>query len=339
MILYINDHLPIGDRLSSELEWLTSAEIVRVSDAAAVEEFAQLPRILPGMLRRNVSWRGAMPLVPHRWTPPILEDREFDTAYVYNPGFFLSKVVAGCSRRVVMRDSGYANYVRHRVRPRKALPRLLAGRSPLFQTWGEERWIDDIQVVRPDLVPIRVRGKASRITLDGFMAELSAERSLALAQSFFGEQHPALEMDGPTALIVTQPIDQLEMCTTAQKLELYEALAERVRQHGFDVVVKPHPREVVAPLAGSPQIPQAFPIEGWTYLERSPFDLAVSLNSAALSDEHVRFAERRLQLVPPDRFYPRYWNSWPAMIERSFENAEPTFRPSSSDTGNRGPST
>ncbi len=339
MILYINDHLPIDDRLSSSLERLTSARIVRVSDAAAVEEFAQLPKRFPGMLRRNLSWRGGRPLSPHRWTPGMLKDREFDVAYVYNPGFFLSKVVAGRSRRVVMRDSGYANYVRHRVPPARALPRLLAGRSPVFQTWGEERWIDEIQVVRPDLVPARVRGKASRITLDRFMARLSAERSLALTLAFYGEPPLALELDGPTALIVTQPIDQLEMCTTAQKLELYESLAERLRQHGFDVVVKPHPREQVAALAGCQHIPQAFPIEGWTYLGRPPFDLAVSLNSAALSDEDLGFARRRLQLVPPDRFYPRYWDTWPAMIDRSFDGAAPTFHPSAPDAGDLGPGT
>ena len=68
------------------------------------------------MIRRNVSWSGGWrPIGPSSWVPSFLANRTFEIGYVYHPGFFLSKVVAGRCDKVVMRDSGYANYVTHRV--------------------------------------------------------------------------------------------------------------------------------------------------------------------------------------------------------------------------------
>ena len=305
-VLYIDDQLPLDDRLLHSLATLANAEIARVSDRAAVDSFAKFPRFVPAMLRRNLSWTaGRSPLRPSSWTPAFLSERNFETGYVYHPGFFLSKVVAGRCRRVVMRDSGYANYVRHRVPWTRKVPRLLAGRSPTFQTWGEEPWVDEIQVVRPDQLPNHVRHKASRATLDDFMGRLSNERARAVATSFWGDIAPPAARRRPTALILTQPIDHLGICTTSQKSALYAELADRLRQDGLDIVVKHHPRESTPVLPHESSIPAPFPIEAWAWLGQPRFELAVSINSASLAAPEVSFAEQRLQLVPPDRFYPK----------------------------------
>lgn len=323
LVLFIEDRLPLGDDLGQSLAALTNAEIVRVSDHSAIESFARLPRFLPPMLRRNLSWTGAWtPVRPSTWTPAFLSGRRFGTGYVYHPGFFLSKVVAGHSDRVVMRDDGYANYVRHRVPLKRVVPRLLAGRSPRYQTWGEEPWVDEIQVVRPDQLPHRIQHKASRLMLDDLMSEMSDHQARKLANAFWGSTEPPATGEHPTALILTQPLDQLGICTTTEKADLYQEIVDRVRKRGLDIVVKCHPRERKPVLQNEQQIPAAFPIEAWIWIGQPRFDLAVSLNSTSLSDPKASFAQQTLQLIPPERFYAEHWKDWPALIDGAFDDPQ-----------------
>lgn len=320
LVLFIDDQLPLSRDLRIALGSLTGAEFRCVSDVGAIDEFARLPTSLPDMLRRNLSWTGPRPVTPFGWTPDYLDGRTFDTAYVYHPGFFLSKVVAGRCRRVVMRDSGYSNYVPHRVPIRRALPRLFAGRSPRRQIWGEERWVDEIEVVRPDQLPEQVRHKAVRRTLDEMMSQLPPERAYSVARAFWGD-HPFPETAGDsTALLITQPIERLEICSSSEKHALYSSITTRLRRLGYRVVVKPHPRDVEDALPDEPQLPAPFPIEAWHWLGQEPFELAVSLNSAALSDDQVSFADDHLQLVPPTQFYAAFWPTWPTLIDRAFHS-------------------
>ena len=321
LLLFIDDQLELDDRLLHALAEETGAEIVRLSDRGAIESFARLPGCLPPMLRRNVSWAsGARPITPSMWSPTALAGRRFGTGYVYHPGFFLSKVLAGHCDTVVMRDSGYANYVRHRVTWGRAVPRLLAGRSPRYQTWGEERWVDRIEVVRPEGLPPRVRHKASRLTLDQLMGSLPRDRARSLAAAFWTGPRPAASRHKPAALLLTQPIDQLGICTTDQKVLLYSEIADRLRSRGFEIVVKTHPRDHTPVLTCEEQIPAAFPIEGWAWLGAPPFELAVSLNSTSLSEPTAPLALQTHQLIPPDRFYRKDWAEWTNIINRSLDD-------------------
>lgn len=319
LILFSDDFLPLADDLLTELASLSGAEIVRVSDRSAIDAFARLPRAIPAQVRRNISWtdRGR-PIGPASWSPASLVDRCFDTGYVYHPGFFLSKVIAGRCTTVVMRDSGYANYVRHRVPWRRRFARLVAGRSSRFQTWGEEPWVDRIEVARPDMLPEHVRHKSSRLTLDELMHRLPPDVARSLAQAFWGDAPTVSIGNRPTALLLTQPIDQLGICTRAQKHELYDVLARRLREQHFDIVVKPHPRELEPALPQLPRAPAPFPIEAWAWLGQPPFAVAVSLNSTSLASLDSSLAVRRLQLVPRERFYSAYWNEWPGHIDEAF---------------------
>lgn len=317
IVLFIDDHLPLDHSLRQELESLTGIRIRCVSDLGAIAEFSRLPHWVPDMLRRNLSWHNCCPVTPFRWAPRDLRNRQFEVAFVYHPGFFLSKVVAGRSQRVIMRDSGYANYVYHRVPKRRKALRLLAGRSPLRQVWGEERWVDAIEVVRPDQLPRRARHKGSKLTLDQLMNRLPRDQSRQIARAFWGSG-PVLSIDNSTALLVTQPIEQLGICSPTEKRQLYSQIVARLRALNFNIVVKPHPRETLPPLPGEVCLPAAFPIEAWTWLDQPQFDLAISLNSAALADSQVSFAARHLQLVPPSYFFAEYWNQWPSLIEASF---------------------
>ncbi len=324
LVLFIADRLDLDPELRRSLEQLVGAQIVATSDRAAVEDYARLPAWMPAIVRRNASWApGGRPTGPAHWSMPLLGNRTFDVAYVYHPGFFLSKVVAGRSARVVMRESGYANYVQHRVAPGKALARLAFGRSPIHQVWGEERWVDEIQVVRPDQLPPSVRHKGSRLAVDDVMRQLPPTTSRAIARAFWGDAPAVPPTTAPTALVLTQPIDQLGLCTTSEKEALYEEIADRLTDLGYDIVVKAHPRELQRVLTQRPHIPAAFPIEAWGWLGHRAFDLAVSLNSTSLVDESATFAHRAIQLVPPTSFYADYRRDWPGFISSSLSTVRP----------------
>lgn len=324
VLLYLEDHLGLDDHLCRELSAVTGAEIVRASDRSEIERFARLPRWMPGIVRRNLSLdRVGRPIVANRWSGSSIGERSFDVAYVYHPGYFMSKVVSGRAEAVVMRDCGYAAYVRHRVPWSRKLPRLLAARSARWQTWGEEPWVDLIQVARPELLPSSVRPKAEPLTVDELLGRLDASTARQVGSAFWGDADPIVIGEEPTALLLTQPIDDLGMCSSAEKRDLYETLAERLRVRGYDVVVKPHPRESAGVLDDVPTLPPSFPIEAWVYCGHRPFDVAVSLNSAALAPTAVSFAARTVQLVPHERFYPAFRAQWNGHIEHAF-SALPT---------------
>lgn len=319
LILFIGDHLPFDAEFQARLARHARADIVVVSDDEAVEEYSRLPRWFPGQIRRNLNWtsRGALQR-PQDWTPSFLTGRSFKNAYVYHPGFFLSKVVAGHCEKVIMRESGYANYVRHRVPVRRMGLRLLARRHPLRQTWGEEPWVDEIQVMRPDQLPPNVRSKATKLTLEDLRGRLDPATARDIALLFWPDSEPATVGPGPTALIATQPIDQLGMCSTEQKFALYEDLAGRLEHEGYTVIVKPHPREQQVAMTNRQQLPRSFPIEAWTWIGQEPFDVAVSLNSTSLLDPGSSLAHSQLQLIAPDRFYAEHWSAWPTMIAEAY---------------------
>ncbi len=321
-IVYIDDAMPVGTETGERLSSLVGADLLRVSDDGQIDSFARLPRFAPAILRRNLSWADRRPIGPTSWEASVLADRRFATGFVYHPGFFLSKVLVGRCDRIVMRDSGYANYVKHKVPARRMLPRLLAGRSPRYQIWGEERWVDHIEVARPDQLPGRVQHKASRLSLPDLRCRITDEHARALARSFFDDA-TVPDIDDPSALLLTQPLEQIGICTYEEKRELYEGIASALRRSGFHVVVKAHPRELAPALEQYEQLPRAFPAEAWSWLGRPPFDLAVSLNSTSLAADDPSFARSRLQLIPPTAFYARHWTEWPTMIERALSELGP----------------
>lgn len=308
-IAFIDDRLPLDPDRMAAIANLADAEVITVSDHQAIEEFARLPRWMPNIVRRNITW-ASRPVTPLSWCPDWLPGGGIEVGYVYHPGFFLSKVVAGRADHVVMRDSGFANYVRHRVPLFKAVLRLAVGRSPRYQVWGEEPWIDEIEVAQPDRLPEPARSKAHRLTADTLMSNISGDGARRLALTLWGDD-PVPELSSrPTALLLTQPLDMIGMASTTEKSDLYQELSAEIDRAGYDLVVKHHPRDTTPVLADKPTIPAHFPVEAWRWLDRRPFDLAVALNSTSLAAGDQSVAAQIIQLVEPTRFYPRYWPDW-----------------------------
>lgn len=311
VVIYLEDEVPVPAALRARLAHVSPlTEFIFTTDAAQQSAFARAPDWVPGVIRRNLSWRNLLPMRPAHWQPPFLLGRRFATGYVSHAGFFLTKVIAGLCDRIVLRESGLNNYIALSVPPLKAVLRALSGLSPFSQIWGEAPWIAQIEVARPEDLPRRVRAKGIRRSFTRVLHALPAAQSQALAQAFLDAPLPVFTTSRPTVLLLSQPLEQIGMGDLCSKQVLYATLTAELRRHGFQVYFKQHPREVGFDLADSVALSPRFPIEAWPYCAVPPFNLAVAVCSAALDIGNNTFAKRSLQLVAAQEFTASGYRVW-----------------------------
>lgn len=326
-ILYLEDDLPVPAETRAALRAACpAAEITFTTDRAEMARFAGLPRWVPEVIRRNLrpgqSGQPVRPIRPASWRGSTLGTERFTTGYLYHSGFFMAKVAAGLCDRVILRESGLNNYTTIRVPVLKALLRLLSGLPPLRQVWGEERWVDAIEVEHPDRLPPTVRQKARALSFANLRAAAPPAAAGRLARAFCTDL-PHIGGSGPTALILTQPLDRQGFCSPAEKVRLYQGISDRLATAGYRTFAKNHPRDNGFTLSGAGELPGFFPIEAWPLLSTAQFDLAIALCSASLSQQAGDIALTSIQLVPAALFERRHLPAWPAEIERALAALSP----------------
>lgn len=295
-ILYLQDDLPVPEPAQALIAALCpAARLAFISDRAMAAEFANLPGFLPAILRRNLRFPVRGGAVPIRWRPSDFATTRFGTGYIYHPGFFSAKVFAGMCRRVVMRESGMNNYIALDVPPTKAVLRALSGLPARRQIWGEEPWIESIEVEMPEALPVPIRHKARRLRFADVLAA-APERLVERAVALLAPDISDVTVPPHAALILTQPIDELGLCDAENKRAIYARLAHALTARGYRVFVKNHPREAAYTLPGTETVARGFPIETWALVQEGRFALAVALHSAALAQSGADFAERTVQL-------------------------------------------
>jgi Alpha-2,8-polysialyltransferase (POLYST) len=323
LVIYLEDLLPLPADMRMRLaRACPQATFIFTRDASQMQAFARLPRLLPAIVRRNLTLGGRLGITtPRNWQMPLLNGQRFATGYVYHAGFFTSKVVAASCARMVLREDGLNNYERLPVPPLKAVLRAMSGLSPRHQIWGEERWIDAIEVSHPANLPASVRSKARAVTFSDVMDILPVQTARSIASAFCMDI-PKIGQEGTrTAILLTQPIDDIGICTFAQKQSLYAQIAGHLTAKGYLVTIKPHPREATITLPGVMTLPPAFPVEAWPYIIDQKFTLAVALCSAALVSGARAFAEQTTQLVPPAMFNADHFVKWPGLIAPALAKA------------------
>ena len=321
VVVYLEDDLPLpADARRRLAEACPFAEFIFSRDADQTKAFARLPRALPAIVRRNLTVGGRFGLCrPRSWQPPLLKGRRFATGYLYHSGFFFSKVVAGLCQTVVLRESGLNYYVVMRVPLPKAILRFGNGLPPLRQTWGEERWIDALEVSCPQDLPEAVRDKARRLTFADVMDTLPEDTAHRISAAFLGDFHQAPHQP-KSALLLTQPLSEIGICSVLEQHRIYRAIATKLETAGYAVYVKPHPRDLEARQIGVQTLPATFPVEAWPYFSDQKFHLAVALCSASLTSGARDFAERSLQLLSPEAFNACSFHLWPQLIERAMQD-------------------
>lgn len=311
IVVYLEDEVPVPTALRARLAAASPlTEFIFTTDAAQQKAFTRAPAWVSAVIRRNLSWHDGRFVSPFRWRSRLLAGRRFATGYVSHAGFFFSKVVAGLCARIVLRESGLNNYTALPVTPLKAVLRSVSGFSPFRQIWGEAAWITQIEVARPQDLPLRVRAKAVQNSFAQMMQALPAAQSQALAQAFLDAPLPIFASPLPKALLLSQPLEQIGMGDVAAKQALYAELATELRRQGFQIYLKQHPREARFDLPDSLALPARFPIEAWPYCAAPRFDLAVAICSAALDMGNNDFAKRNLQLVAVADFNAPGYRVW-----------------------------
>jgi Alpha-2,8-polysialyltransferase (POLYST) len=314
-VLYLEDALPIPADMRLRLaQACPLATFVFTRDADQMAAFARLPRGMPAIIRRNLTIGAGGLTTARNWQMPLLAGQRFATGYLYHAGFFTAKAVAARCRRVVLRESGLNNYVRLKVPPLKAVLRALAGLPPRHQVWGEERWIDAIEVSHPADLPAEVRGKARAVTFSDVMDVLPPATARNIAAAFCAQMPQIASAGTKTAILLTQPIDDIGICSVIEKQALYGQIVGVLADAGYIVSVKPHPSEAAFTLPGVVTLPPAFPVEAWPYITDQKFTLAVALCSAALVSGARAFADQTTQLLTPAVFNADHFADWPGLI-------------------------
>ena len=315
-LVYLHDEVGLSQRMLQRLrETFPNLDVLVMRDAEAISEFQNLPNWLPDIVRRNLRVDQSTGLSgPQRWCPVALAGKRFDQAYIYHSGFFMAKVVSGMADRVVLREAGLHNYETYPVGAFKGLLRLAKGLPPGQQIIGEEGWIDALEVARPEHLPAKLRGKAQWRNLNDFKSQLTPARTRDII-NVFAPVLPKPNGSTPSALLLTQPLDKINICTIPNKIKLYQRLAYALRRKGYAVFVKNHPRENAFALADTEIINRHVPIEVWSMAQREPFGCAVALCSAALSGGQADFCDRAIQLVPPDQFNRFGFDHWSTRVE------------------------
>ncbi|UXU74440.1 MULTISPECIES: polysialyltransferase family glycosyltransferase [unclassified Paracoccus (in: a-proteobacteria)] len=316
-IVYLDDAAPLPDHVRAAIQRRFPDISLSVrSDREAIAEFANLPRFLPAVLRRNLAFRRGRGLCRPADAPPAWLGPHYRTAHIYLSGNFLSKTLRRRCDTLVLREEGLLNYHSLRFGPGKALLRLASGKSPRRHYMGEESWIDRIELDDPQALPPRLRAKARQLGLAQLMQRLSPELARDIAALFWQGPLPDLRQGG--ALLLTQPLDQVGICSTAEKQAIYRTIRDRLTQAGLNVVIKRHPREADRADATDDEVslPAFFPIEAWPWLTRQKFDLAVALCTAALNTRGGLFSHRQVQLVDPGPFGRKQLGDWQGRLDR-----------------------
>lgn len=317
-VVFLEDEIRLSPDLRRRLAGACpQARFLFTRDQDEIAAFARLPAALPAILRRNLTFGGPLGLRrPHNWQPPFLAGQRFSTGYIYHAGFFLSKAVAGLCSRVVLRESGLNNYVSLTVRWPKALLRLAMGLPPFSQTWGEEPWVDTLEMSNPAILPHVVRAKARKLTFEDVMDGLPPAVARGIAAAFLGRHRPP-DLSPRSALLLTQPLSAINICSPAEQHRIYRSIVVRLHDAGYTVYVKPHPLDGMPELPDVCSLPGHFPIEALPYVTDEKFDLVVALCSASLSSGARPVARHSLQLLSPEIFNAQGFSRWPDLIDNA----------------------
>lgn len=315
-VVYLTDAVPLDVPAQARVMRLCpDVRFLFLSDAALEARFANLPAWLPAIVRRNVRISGPATFArPADWHPDELAGLRFHTGYLYHSGFFAAKVLAARCDRIVLRESGMNNYATLPVPPLKGLLRLASGLPPRQQVWGEEPWVDTIEVEHPERLPSPVRAKGRRLVWAEHLRGADPGCVRALINALVPDL-PEIRLRRPAALILTQPLDEIGLCSSAETSAIYGHLATRLAALGYQIYVKNHPREAGHTPAGAVALPSTFPIEAWEFTGNPPFALAVAFHSAALDQAQSGFALVRHQLFPTIVLPRRTTSEWCAVLD------------------------
>ncbi|RAU36891.1 polysialyltransferase family glycosyltransferase [Enterobacter sp. ECC-175] len=315
-IIFLLDYQDLSferqERLITNFETI---EFFFIKEYELINDFCPIQKNIPGIIRRNFSIKdGRFYFGCGKWVPHFLAKRKYNTTYIYHSGPFTSKVVRSVSQKIILREDGLSNYVIQPLHPLKAAVRLFWGLSPFGQVWGEEKWVASLEVESPELLPKRVRKKADKLTISSLLISLDVTNRARLIDSFELQGLSSFD-NSRSCLILTQPIDDVGICCTKDKVELYSKLALKFLNKGYEVYIKFHPKEKEYKIPNARVISKDFPVELLKYVLDGQFIYCVALCSSSINSEEHSLALRQKQLIPLEYFNKSYFDGWEDFVE------------------------
>ncbi|AOV97390.1 hypothetical protein A9798_10775 [Edwardsiella hoshinae] len=290
-----------------------------IKENCMVNEFSCFSERIPGLLRRNLSFSLTdmkIFLGTRKWVPEIFKKYYFDVAYIYHSGPFVSKVMRAVSDKIILREDGLSNYLIHPITLIKAISRLFFFLSPTGQVWGEEKWVNSLQVESPEKLPMRVIHKASKISFEEIASKLSLNNRQKLLDSFSFEACLPKTKNIKTCLILTQPIDSVGICSTKDKIFFYNIISEKFLSLGYIVYMKNHPKEKVFSLPNVIDLAREFPVELISFVADIKFTYCVALCSTSIASNAGKLAVNNIQFIPLHLYNKDNLFLWKKLIER-----------------------
>ena len=316
-IIFLTDYQWIDVEMQYRL--ISNFESIKfhfVEESIVIDEFSRLPKFFPSILRRNLSFDERwLPVTPGDWRPKFLANKSFDVGYIYHTGPFVAKVLRGVSRKIILREDGLSNYIAQKLSFVKKIIRLVFGLPWRQQVWGDEGWVDRLEVEFPDELPPIVKGKAVELKINSLLCGLTDEVRKKFSAVFELERFPG-DFVEKACLILTQPIEVIEGIDKPAKIEIYNKIAKNFYDSGYVVYIKNHPKEDFYRVENCKEyLPASFPIELWGLVVNYKFDVAVALRSTSMSRLTSGFSEKSFQLIAADKFNSQGFSEWGGLID------------------------
>ena len=279
--LVICDDIPTGRVLVKRLRGTgLFGRVWYVEQHRLPEEFGRgrLDRVLFQHRRR---YRLLRPLLPFQ-----LED--YQEIYIYHDGTALGMFLndARCPYHLVedalnfyqrLQDTPQAQLLRPHDWKFRIRKLLNSGYFPL----GESKYVKDIEV--NENRNLQIVGKPIvELPRDAMEQKLTPTQRQLIFQIFGQPELP--EMGAGTALLLTEPLYSDGVCTTLEEqVEIYQKMLKSLQAEGFQVVIKPHPRDFEDYTGlGAQVLDKNFPVELLAHLIKAPLGCAAAVSSSAV---------------------------------------------------------
>lgn len=325
-IFFPCDYQEIEDGFSKRLrEEFIGEHINFIFDADSVHlsEYKSLCFLGNNILTRNITYKDGTFYSPFSWAKKYFNYGVFDKCFLYHSGPFISKILSGASAKVILREDGLSNYVKHPIPLWKGMIRFFFGLPVKYQVWGEESWIDELEIESLDKLPQEVRFKAKKSPINA-VKEISNDvklkskfqRAFCLPSSFVLN-----ESGHKKVLLLTQPIDDVGYVSEQKKINIYQEMINRLSLiNNCDVYVKQHPRESSFSYSNAIPLPKDFPIE--LIVGNQSFTISISLCSTASA---IELADINVSMIPLEMFNKSNVLTWDSIINAELEQVTKRF--------------
>ena len=279
--LVVCDDIPTGEELARRLKragLFRHVWFVRQRQLPEERGRSLLDWVLFQHRRR---YRAIHPMLPFRV-------ETYQDIYIYHDGTPLGMYLEDAGKPYHLIEDSLNFYQRLRSTPQASLLRphnwkfkirklLHSGYFPL----GESPYVIDIEV--NENKDLQIAGKAIvELSRDSMKQKLTPVHQQLILQVFGQPEMP--EMGASTALLLTEPLYSDGVCTTPEEqLNIYTAILKVLRKVGFQVVIKPHPRDFKDYTGlGAQVLDKNFPIELLAHLMKAPLGCVAAVSSSAV---------------------------------------------------------